>query len=201
MPEPSPSRRQENARATREALLSTARELFGERGFAGVGIEEIAARAGVTTGALYHHFGSKRGLFRAVFEAMEAELMERAMAVGSGVGDSWQGLEAGIGAALDAGLAPDFQRIALRDARTVLSATEWRSVLDRYSLGSLQEAVGGFMTSGVLAPGSPEMVARVLSALIGELAASVAEADDGPAARREAAGLIRTLLAALRAER
>ena len=200
MLEPPPNRREENARATRGALLATARELFGQRGFTAVGIEEIAARAGVTTGALYHHFGSKRGLFRAVFDAMEAELMERAMAIGSGYGDSWQGLEAAIGATLDAGLAPDFQRIALRDARTVLSAAEWRAIMDRYSFGSLRAAVEAFMASGVLAPGSPEMVARVLISLIGELAASVADAENAQSARREAEGLIRRVLAALRAE-
>ncbi len=114
MLETPPTRREENACATRDALLETARELFGKQGFAAVGIEQIAARAGVTTGALYHHFGSKRGLFRAVFDALEAESMERATAIGSGYGGSWQGLEAAIGATLDAGLAADFQRIALR---------------------------------------------------------------------------------------
>ena len=75
MGEKQPTRREENARATRSVLLATGRELFAERGFAGAGIEEIAARAGVTTGALYHHFGNKRGLFRAVAEGMEVELM------------------------------------------------------------------------------------------------------------------------------
>ena len=200
MPEPRPTRREENARATRGALLKTARELFGQRGFAAVGIEEIAARAGVTTGALYHHFGSKRDLFRAVFDALEAELMERAIAVGTGYGDSWQGLEAAIGVTLDASLAPDVQQIALRDARTVLRADEWRAIMDRYSFGQLRSAVAGFMGSGVIAAGSPEIVTRVLLSLIGELAVAVAEADDARSARYEAERLLRSVLASLRAE-
>lgn len=200
MPDPRPTRREENARATRGALLRTARELFGQRGFAAVGIEEIAARAGVTTGALYHHFGSKRDLFRAVFDALEAELMERAIAVGTGYGDSWQGLEAAIGVTLDASLAPDVQQIALRDARTVLRADEWRAIMDRYSFGQLRSAVAGFMGSGVIAAGSPEIVTRVLLSLIGELAVAVAEADDARSARYEAERLLRSVLASLRAE-
>ncbi len=200
MPEARPTRREENARATRALLLATARELFGQRGFTDVGIEEIAARAGVTTGALYHHFGNKRGLFRAVFEAMEADLLERAIAIGSEYGDLWQGLEAGIGATLEASLAPDFQQIALRDARTVLSAAEWRAIVDRYSFGRLRAAVEGFMGSGVIAPGSPEMVARVLISLVGELAMSIGAAEDPQSARREAERLVRRTLAALRTE-
>ena len=200
MPEPLPTRREENARATRSMLLATARELFGQRGFTDVGIEETAARAGVTTGALYHHFGSKRGLFRAVVEGIEAELMERAVAVGAQHSDPWRALEAGISATLEASLARDVQQIILRDAPTVLGATEWRAITDQYELGMLRAAVGGLMGSGVIALGSPEMVARALIALIGELAASVADAADGPSARREAERLIRSMLAALRPE-
>ena len=56
---------------SRAALLRAGRELFAERGYAGVGTEEIVARAGVTRGALYHHFADKRDLFRAVHEELE----------------------------------------------------------------------------------------------------------------------------------
>src|SRR6266511_1920942 len=72
-----PSRRDERARATRDALVQVGLELFAERGYADVGTEEIVARAKVTRGALYHHFTDKRDLFRAVFERVEGDLMER----------------------------------------------------------------------------------------------------------------------------
>ena len=199
MGETKPSRREKNARATRGALLAAARERFGKRGYAATGIEEIAARAGVTTGALYHHFGSKRGLFRAVAEALEAELMQRAIEIGSRHTDPWQGLEAAMQATLDASLARDVRQIVLLDAPNVLSAATWREIEDHYSLGLLRTAIGGMMSAGILAPGSPELVARTLVSVIGELAVSIANAEDPAAARRDAEALLGRILSALRA--
>jgi AcrR family transcriptional regulator len=195
-----PSRREENARATRSLLLDAGRELFSRRGFAGAGIEEIAEHAGVTTGALYHHFGNKRGLFRAVAEAMEVELMERAVELASKQTDPMRGLEAGFKATLEASLAPDVQQIVVRDAPNVLGASEWRAIEDQYSMGMLRSAIAGFMEAGLLVPGSPEMVARTLVSMIVEMAVSIANAGDASAARRDAEALLDRILAALRTE-
>jgi AcrR family transcriptional regulator len=200
VPEKNPSRREENARATRGVLLATARALFGERGFAGAGIEEIAAQAGVTTGALYHHFGNKRGLFRVIAETIEAEIMQRAMAAGSQHSDPWQGLVVGISETLEASLVPEVQQILLRDAPNVLGAAEYRALEDQYSYGMLRAAVEGFMETGVMERGSPEMVARSLVSVISELAVLIANADDIPQAKRDAEQLLARLLAAIRAQ-
>src|ERR1043165_3941363 len=67
----------ERSGATRSALIEAARPLFGARGYAGVGTEEIVRAAGGTRGALYHHFEGKRELFAAVYEQIEIELAER----------------------------------------------------------------------------------------------------------------------------
>ena len=96
------SRRDAHTEATRRALLREARRLFAAHGFAGGGIEEIARRARVTTGALYHHFANKRELFEAVAEQVEQELMLRAVEAAAGETDLWRMLEAGIGVMLDA---------------------------------------------------------------------------------------------------
>src|SRR5258705_2730920 len=84
-----PSRKVEQSEATRAALVAAARPLFAERGYAGVGTEEIVRAAGVTRGALYHQFADKRELFAAVFEQVEADVTQRTAraAVASGASD------------------------------------------------------------------------------------------------------------------
>ena len=74
------SKHAERSEATRAALVAAARALFAERGFAGVGTEEIVRAAGVTRGALYHQFRDKEDLFAAVFELLESELAQRTAA-------------------------------------------------------------------------------------------------------------------------
>src|SRR5436309_3908690 len=90
---PARTTKAEQSEATRSALVAAARPLFAERGYSGVGTEEIVRAAGVTRGALYHHFEGKRELFAAVYERIEAELAER-IAAGA--------LNAGASAPLDA---------------------------------------------------------------------------------------------------
>src|SRR3954468_16929041 len=87
----------ERTEATRGALVAAGLRLFGERGYAGVGTEEIVAAAGVTRGALYHHFRDKRDLFRAVFVAQEEAFVQ-------GVGERVMSVEGGPYARLQAAL-------------------------------------------------------------------------------------------------
>src|SRR5215475_1420801 len=96
-----PGRREAEAQATRDALIRAALELFTKHGYADVGTEEIVARAKVTRGALYHHFEDKRDLFRAVFERVEADLMERIGARMKDTDDPWEVMLAGMRAFLD----------------------------------------------------------------------------------------------------
>src|SRR5262245_55635054 len=106
------NRRDDHTEATRQALLREGRKLFAARGFGGAGIEEIARRARVTTGALYHHFAHKRDLFQAVAEQVEQELMEQAMQAAARQASPWEMLVAGIDVMLDACAAPGVHRIA-----------------------------------------------------------------------------------------
>ena len=108
--------REQQAGATRAQLLGTARELFAERGYAAVGTEEIVARAGLTRGALYHHFADKKDLFRAVHEEIEEALVASIAAEMGEVEDPWELLVTGVRAFLDACLDPAIIRISLLDA-------------------------------------------------------------------------------------
>ena len=134
-----PSLKAERSEATRAELLAAARRLFAERGYAGVGTEEIVRAAGVTRGALYHHFESKRELLAAVYEQVERELTERiateAFAGRQAPSDPVEALRRGAELFLDACLEPDVQRIVLLDAPAVLGWERWREVAAQYGLG------------------------------------------------------------------
>ena len=137
----------ERSEATRAALIAAARPLFAERGFSGVGTEEIVRAAGVTRGALYHQFADKRELFAAVFEQVEAEVTTETAraAVASGASDPLAVLRVGALGWLEACSEPEVQRIVLLDGPAVLGWAAWREIGMRYALGlvenELREAV------------------------------------------------------------
>src|ERR687888_1112497 len=100
------SRKEQQSEATRRALVRVGRDLFAKRGFASVSTEEIVRKAGVTRGALYHHFRDKRDLFRAVVEQVEQDVLERVAGVALGESDPWAQQSAAVGAYLDVCLEP-----------------------------------------------------------------------------------------------
>lgn len=76
-----PARRRERERrdpeATRRALLEAGAELFSERGFDGVSIEDVAGRAGVNKALISYHFRGKRGLYTAILESSFRSLAQK----------------------------------------------------------------------------------------------------------------------------
>jgi AcrR family transcriptional regulator len=188
--------------ATRSELVAAARALFAERGFAGVGTEEIVRRAGVTRGALYHHFRNKEDLFLAAYEEIERELMERIGAAASGsVNSPWSALEAGAGLFLDACVEPEIQRIVLIDGPSVLGWDTWREVAGRYGLGLVEGVLQAAMDAGELEPGPVRTLAHMLMGAVDELALLVARAPDQAVARAEARAALARMLTALRGSR
>src|SRR3954462_8457644 len=110
----------QRSEATISDLVATARELFATKGFAGTSIEDMVRAAGVTRGALYHHFENKTELFRAVLEAEARALAVRTVAAAAGEHDAWRRVEAGALAFLDACTEPGVQQILLIDATAVV---------------------------------------------------------------------------------
>src|SRR5262245_24516709 len=78
-----------NSEATRAAITKAARRLFAKKGYAGTSLNEIVSAASVTTGAVYHHYGDKKGLFRAVVEDLEETMMTRILAQAAAEPDPW----------------------------------------------------------------------------------------------------------------
>ena len=175
----SPLRRTQAERraATRQALIDAARALFAERGFAGVGREEIVRRAGVTRGAMYHYFASKEELFQAVYEAVEHDLLEAVAKAAMVDPDPIGQLRNGTRAFLEAASTDEVRRISLLDAPAVLSAEIRKELADQYGLGLVREALHAIESAGRLRVGPPDVLAPVLLAAMHEAATRIADGD------------------------
>jgi AcrR family transcriptional regulator len=185
--------------ATRHELMRAARELFAERGYSGVGTEEIVARARVTRGALYHHFDDKRDLFRAVHEQIEAELVATIGERIAGIEDPWELLVTGVRAFLDACVDPAVRRISLLDAPGVLGWAQWREIDARHGLGLVSFGLANAMERGLFREREVRPLAHLMMGAMTEAALLVANAPDPSVARREVEPPLLALLEGLRA--
>jgi AcrR family transcriptional regulator len=180
------SRKAEQSEATRAALTAAARELFADRGYAGVGTEEIVRAAGVTRGALYHHFSGKEDLFRAVYEELEAELVEQIAGGAMSARDPVEALRGGAKAWLDACEDPAVQRIVLLDAPSVLGWEQWREIGFKYGFGLVEETLKAAMDAGLMEQQPSRPLTHLVLGAIDEAALVVSRApDDGGRTRRE----------------
>jgi AcrR family transcriptional regulator len=192
------SRREINIEATRAALLASARKHFGREGYSGAEIGRIAADAGVTTGAIYHHFSSKKGLFRAVAEALEAEILTVAASVDEP--DPWLRLRAGFDRLIDVCAAADVRRILFIEGPQVIGPAAWREIELRYAFGAMRGVLAALMQAGTLKPYPVDLLARTLLALLHETAAEVSRSKRDPKVRAQVAELVAGVLDGLAAQ-
>jgi len=195
--QPFRSQRVAQGEETKAALLAAARELFGANGYAATSLEDVVARAGVTKGALYHHFRGKTELFQAVYEQVKREVSDEVVVIFLEP-DPWYALTAGCQLMLDAQLDPAVRRIALHDARSVLDWETIRSVENRYGAVGLRGVLRRAVRAGAIDDQPLRPLALLLSGALGEACFYVADADDPEAARAEADRLVLRLLEGLR---
>ena len=188
-----PTTKAAQSEATRTKLLAGARELFGARGYAAVGTEEVVRSAGVTRGALYHQFADKRALFAAVLEDVESELVQQIAEIAAGAADPLAALRAGAEAFLDAD--PGIQRIAIIDAPSVLGWETWREIGTRHGLGLIVALLEHGMSVGAIRPVPATPMAHLLLAAVDEAALLHARGD---ATRADVIETMDAVLAALR---
>ncbi|HYQ35928.1 MAG TPA: TetR/AcrR family transcriptional regulator [Mycobacterium sp.] len=194
---------EERSAATRDALISAARKLWGLRGYAEVGTPEIAAAAGVTRGAMYHQFADKAALFSEVVEAVEQDVMARMATVvaGSGATTPADAIRAAVDAWLEVSGDPEVRQLVLLDAPSVLGWAAFRDVAQRYSLGMTEQLLTGAIDAGQLARQPVRPLAHVLIGALDEAAMFIATADDPKRARRETGEVLHRLIDAMFDER
>jgi AcrR family transcriptional regulator len=163
---------------TRRALLREGRRLFATLGYGAVGLSEIVRAAGVTKGALYHHFDSKAALFRAVLEEVQGQVARAVAATADAQGDPWAQFTAGCQAFLAASTDPEVQRIMLVDGPAVLGWNEWRALDEAASGRHLTEALTALVEAGIIAPQPIAPLAHLLSGAMDEAALWLAGSGD-----------------------
>jgi len=189
----------EQADATRAALSAAARELFTQRGYAATSTTEIVERAGVTRGALYHHFAAKDELFRAVFEQLEDEVTKHVAHEALTSTDPLEQLRRGTRAYLDACIDPAVQRVVLLDGPSVLGWETWQEIEQRYGYGLVVAGVESAIAAGLIAAQPVEALAHALFGALTEAGMVVARADEPRTARADMEAAMDRLLAGLRA--
>ncbi|TLS41558.1 TetR/AcrR family transcriptional regulator [Streptomyces montanus] len=186
-------RRQEYVEATRAALLESATELFTEKGFAQTSLDEVAAAARLTKGALYHHFANKQALFEQVLQTVNDRIAETVIGAGAGEDGPWARLTRGLDAFLDACLDREYQRICLQQAPAVLGWERCRE-LEARMMGLLDAMLHELAESGQSRLQPSPLLTRVLFRMLSEAAMVIGEATDPAAARAEVGALVGELL-------
>jgi len=186
------TRKEQYSEETRHAILRAGRRLFARRGYGATSVADIVGAARLTTGALYHHFGGKLELFRAIAENVEQEIMNNvlASAAASGASAPYQLLLAGIDGMIEAVSAPDVQRIAFVEAPSVLGASAWREIENRYAYGLMHKSLEDLIVAGVVRDIPAAILAPILLGALSEAASVIARSKD----KTEAAGAARAAI-------
>ncbi|MDD1961262.1 TetR family transcriptional regulator [Pseudomonas sp. 39004] len=190
-------RTQADMEQTRATLLQTARQVFSTRGYGETSMDDLTAQANLTRGALYHHFGDKKGLLAAVIEQIDAEMDARLHAISDTASNPWDGLRSRCRAYLEMAREPEIQRIVLRDGRAVLGAPTPQAQL--HCVASLRGILQQLMEQGVIAQASPQALALLINGGLAEAAFWIAEAQGQHQRLEQALAAMELMLEGLRA--
>lgn len=194
----SKSLRDEHAWATRKAILDAARRLFATRDYDATSVDEIAAAARVTSGALYHHFRGKRDIMKAVFEEIERELSERVVAESRPARSAREAFQLSLSAFFDACLEEDIRSIVFEQSPRVLGSEEWRRIDARYGTGLILRMLSRLRAEGHLGKYDDQLLAALFLAVIAEAGLQIARDRRSPKLRGECERILLGFLNGLR---
>lgn len=180
---------------TRSKLLQAARQAFAEKGFANTAMDEFTANAGLTRGALYHHFGDKKGLLAAVVRQIDQEIDETLAAISQNTTDKWEAFVQRCLAYLKLAQQPHVQRIVLQDARTVLGHTH---LTDTQCMLSMQQLLKELAHAKLIQAAPTQALTQIILGALEQGALWIAQAERPKTALAETEQAMLTLLAGLR---
>jgi AcrR family transcriptional regulator len=186
----------ERSAATQGALLSAARRLWGERGYAAVSTPEIAEAAGVTRGAMYHQYANKTELFLAVLEAIETEVIGRLTTdvMAAQPSTPAETLHITADAWLRIAVEPEIRQLMLLDAPSILGWAGFREISQRYGLGMTEQLLTAAIDAGELRAQPTRPLATIVIAALDEAAMIIANAADPDREKQEVRAVIHDLI-------
>jgi AcrR family transcriptional regulator len=167
--------RAEMIEETRDKLVATGRQAFGSAGYANTSMDDLTAKAGLTRGALYHHFGGKEGLLAAVVDQIDEEVDLRLQKMSATAPSLWEGFRRRCRAYLELSLEQEIRRIIMQDARAVLG--DISPAAQRHCIASLQDMLEKLIEQGVIEQTDAQAVAHMLYGIITEASFWIAEPD------------------------
>lgn len=189
--------RKEMIAETRAKLIAAARNAFGTVGYAEASMDDFTAAAGLTRGALYHHFGDKKGLLQAVIEQIDAEMAVSLTRLRVEAPTPWLGFIAENVGYLKMALDPEIQRIVLRDGPAVLGdPSVWPTALS--CVTAISSTIRELQQLGVVGQMDPEAAARLITGASTYAAQWIANSSDPEATSEKAIAAFETLLEGLR---
>ncbi|MEL5638018.1 TetR/AcrR family transcriptional regulator [Serratia ureilytica] len=189
--------RAEMIEETRQKLVAAARLQFGNVGYAETVMDDLTAQAGLTRGALYHHFGDKKGLFLAVVQEIDAEMDARLAAISANAPDEWSAFAGRCRAYLAMTIEPQVQRILLRDSPSVLGA-EHLQASRLQCIASMTNMLQKLMEQRTIATTAPEVLAHLINGGLMDAALWIANQQDEKIALEQALAGLTLLLNGLR---
>ena len=194
------NKKAEKSSRTQARIIEAARLVFARDGFADASLSEIIEKSEVTTGAIYYHFKDKQGLFLAVAESLEMEILEESSKRVSTDGDPWDVFESSVLETLDICARPDILRIVFREAPAVIGLREWREIEAKYAFGLMQATVQELARAGLIKSELPDMTSQILLGALMEAAHTVASAKNKSKALKAAKETLRIMLRGLKSE-
>lgn len=156
---------------TTSLLIKIARKHFTQHGFFEVSLEKIAEEGNITRGAVYHHFKSKKGLFTAVLESVQKDVVMQIETEASKSDDPWQQLILGCIGFVKGATAKENIRIMLVDAPAVLDWDVWRKYDRENSMAALKKHIDDLKAQGYLQDEvDTELMTYSVSGALNELA-------------------------------
>ncbi len=193
--------RKEMIAETRAKLIAAARQAFGTIGYAEASMDDFTASAGLTRGALYHHFGDKKGLLQAVIAEIDGEMAVRVNEVAARAPTRWQRFVDECTTYIEMALEPEIQRIMFRDGPAVLGdPAQWPNA--NACTASMTDHLTRLQEEGVVvAELDPETAARLINGASSQAAQRIANSKDPEATSRKAIAAFKQLLEGLRKNR